>query len=139
MKSTRLRLVLLLPVLAWLLAGCQGGEVARSIQLANQVREASGARPVLSNPTLQAKAQSWADVLASRGTLVHSNLAQGTGGGWRALGENLAKATSVDDAHRLFMNSSSHRSTMLDRRYSQVGIGVAVRGGTYYVVQVFGG
>lgn len=63
MKSTRLRLVLLLPVLAWLLAGCQGGEVARSIQLANQVREASGAWPVLSNPTLQAKAQSWADVL----------------------------------------------------------------------------
>ncbi|MEZ5237600.1 MAG: hypothetical protein R2716_01100 [Microthrixaceae bacterium] len=64
---------------------------------------------------------------------MHSNLAQGTGGGWRALGENLAKATSVDDAHRLFMNSSSHRSTMLDRRYSQVGIGVAIRGGTYYV------
>ena len=139
MNKTRIRLLFLLPVLGLLLAGCQGSEVARSIQLTNQVREARGAHPVLSNPTLQAKAQSWADTLASRGHLVHSNLAEGTGGGWRALGENLAKANSVDSAHRLLMNSASHRSTMLDGRYSQVGVGVAVRGGTFYVVQVFGG
>ncbi|MCB1270516.1 MAG: CAP domain-containing protein [Microthrixaceae bacterium] len=138
-KARRLVALAVLPLVAWLVTGCQGAEVARSIQLTNQAREARGTQPVVSNSTLQAKAQSWASVLASQGRLVHSNLAEGTGGGWRALGENLAEAHSVDEAHQLFMNSSAHRSTMLDGRYSQVGVGVAVRNGTYYVVQVFGG
>lgn len=139
MNRTRTRLILLLPIVALLLSACQGADTARSIQLTNQVREARGAQPVLSNATLQSKAQAWADLLASQGRLVHSNLAQNSGGGWRALGENLAKARSVDEAHQILMNSSRHRSTMLDRRYSQVGVGVSIRGGTYYVVQVFGG
>lgn len=94
---------------------------------------------VLNNPTLAAKAQGWAEVIASQGRLVHSNLAEGAGSGWRALGENLAKAHSIDEAHSLFMNSPPHRSTLMSSRYSQVGIGIAKRGGTYYVVQVFGG
>lgn len=139
MLTRRYRIVLLVPVMALLLSACEGSDVARSIQLANEAREAAGVGVVVSNPTLQAKAQGWAEVLASRGSLVHSNLAEGAGSGWRALGENLAKAGSMEAAQGLFMNSSSHRTTMLSSRYSQVGVGVARRGGTYYVVHVFGG
>lgn len=139
MSIHRLRPLLLLPAVALILTACQGSEVARSIQLTNQAREASGMPVVLHNPTLASKAQGWAEVIASRGQLVHSNLADGAGPGWRALGENLAKARSIEEAQNLFMNSRSHRSTLLSERYSQVGIGVAKRRGTYYVVQVFGG
>ncbi len=139
MKISRTKLLLLVPVLALLLSSCQGTEFARSIQLTNQYRAAHGVHPVLNNATLQAKAQNWADVLASQGRLVHSNLASGAGSGWRALGENLAVAGSIDEAHRLFLNSSSHRRTLVSSRYNQVGVGVAQRGGMYYVVQVFGG
>ena len=137
--KTRAKTLLLVPVLAFLLAGCEGGEFARSIQLTNQYREAHGVHVVLNNATLQAKAQNWAEVLAAEGRLVHSNLAEGAGGGWNALGENLAMAGSIDEAHQLFVNSSSHRRTLVSSRYNQVGVGVATRGGRYYVVQVFGG
>lgn len=139
MNTRHLRLLLLVPVLALFLTACQGSEVAQSIQLTNQAREAAGLPAVISNSTLQAKAQSWANLLASRGSLVHSNLAEDSGGGWRALGENLAKASSIEEAQRLFMNSQSHRSTLLSSKYSQVGVGVASSGGRYYVVHVFGG
>jgi len=106
--KTRAKTLLLVPVLAFLLAGCEGGEFARSIQLTNQYREAHGVHVVLNNATLQAKAQNWAEVLAAEGRLVHSNLAEGAGGGWHALGENLAMASSIDEAQQLFVNSPSH-------------------------------
>ena len=139
MTTRRVRLILLIPALALLLTACEGSEVARSIQLTNQAREAAGKDVVVHNPTLQAKAQNWANRLAAHGSLVHSNLAENAGGGWRALGENLAMAGSVEEAQQLFMNSPSHRSTQLSSRYSQVGVGVASGNGRYYVVHVFGG
>ena len=37
------------------------------------------------------------------------------------------------------MNSPSHRSTMLDRRYTRFGVGVSVVNGRYYTAQVFAG
>ncbi|MFV0316579.1 MAG: CAP domain-containing protein [Microthrixaceae bacterium] len=139
LKPTRVKLLLLVPVLAVLLAGCEGGEFVRSIQLTNEYRLSQGVHPVLDNPTLRAKAQNWADVLAAQGRLVHSNLADGAGPGWRALGENLAMARSVEEAQSLFVNSGSHRATLTSARYNQVGVGVTYRNGYYYVVQVFGG
>ncbi|MCZ7631765.1 MAG: CAP domain-containing protein [Microthrixaceae bacterium] len=139
MTTRRLRPLLLVPVIALVLTACQGSEVARSIQLTNQAREAAGLAVVIHNPTLQAKAQNWANLLAAHGSLVHSNLAEDAGSGWRALGENLAKAGSIEEAQRLFMDSPAHRSTQLSSRYSQIGVGVASNGGTYYVVHVFGG
>lgn len=139
MTTRHFRLILLVPVIALFLSACQGSEVARSIQLTNEAREAAGAPVVISNATLQAKAQNWANLLASRGSLVHSNLAEGSGGGWRALGENLAKAGSIEEAQDLLMNSRAHRSTLLSSKYTQIGVGVTKRDGSYYVVHVFGG
>lgn len=139
MTKNRVRTLVALPILAALLAACQGSEFARSIQRVNEERESRGTHVVLNNPTLQAKAQQWAEVLASQGRLVHSNLADGVGPGWRALGENLATAGSIDRAHELLMSSSAHRSTLLSGRYDSIGVGVASADGRYYVVQVFGG
>ena len=139
MTKQRLLALVALPLVAVLLSGCLAADRARSIELVNAERQSRGIRAVVDHPTLTDKAQGWAEYLASRRTLVHSNLAQGAGSGWRALGENLAMAGSVDEAHRLLMQSASHRATLLDGRYSHIGVGVATNGNRVFVVQVFGG
>lgn len=139
MKTKNLKLLIAIPILVAIVTSCIGLEFAQSIQKVNVERQSRGTHPVLNHPTLQAKAQGWADTLAARGRLTHSNLADGAGGGWRALGENLAMAGSIQEAHNLLMGSRSHRSTILSGKYSHIGVGVAYANGRYYVVQVFGG
>ena len=131
--------LLVVPLVAMVLSGCLPADRARSIELVNYERERRGTHVVTSHPTLTDKAQGWAEYLARRGTLVHSNLWSGAGSGWRYLGENLAMAGSVDEAHRLLMGSPSHRATLLAGKYSRIGVGIAYRGDRIFVVQVFGG
>jgi uncharacterized protein YkwD len=57
--------------------------------------------------------------------------------GWKTLGENVARAGSVSDAHRQFMTVVSERTNVLGRGYVKVGIGVASFAGRIYVVEVF--
>lgn len=114
-------------------------ESAETAQLINNERRARGIPELHLNPTLIDKAQDWADHMARQGRVSHSNLRQGVGTGWRSLGENVGWARSVGEMHSLFMASSGHRSTMLDRRYSSYGVGVAVVNGRYYTVHVFAG
>lgn len=139
MKTRHARLLIAVAILAALGTSCIGLEFTQSIAMVNSERESRGTHPVLNHPTLQAKAQAWADTLAASGTLAHSNLADGAGSGWRALGENLAMAGSIKEAHNLLMGSSSHRANMLSGKYSHIGVGVAYANGRYFVVQVFGG
>lgn len=57
--------------------------------------------------------------------------------GWKTLGENVARAGSLADAHRQFMTTASERANVLGRGYVTVGIGVATFAGRVYVVEVF--
>jgi uncharacterized protein YkwD len=139
MTTKRTAALLVLPLTLLLLTSCLAPHSLHSLQLVNESRGASGVHPVVDNATLAAKAQSWAEVLAARGSLAHSNLADGAGPGWQALGENVAMAGSVDEAHRLFLNSPAHRSTMLSGRYTHLGVGTAEANGRISVVQVYGG
>ncbi len=52
-------------------------------------------------------------------------------------GENLAKTTSANNAITLFMNSSAHRNTLLNSRFSETGVGIAQIGRQIYVTQMF--
>ena len=60
---------------------------------------------------------------------------------WKLLGENVAKAKSDKAAHRALYASPSHRSNMLESRFTKVGIAVAVdaKTGELWVAQMFGG
>lgn len=138
MKIRRTAAFLALP-LTLLLTSCLAPHSLHSLQLVNESRGAAGVHPVADHATLAAKAQAWAEVLAARGSLAHSNLADGAGPGWQALGENVAMAGSVDEAHQLFLNSGPHRSTMLSGRYTHIGVGTAESNGRIFVVQVYGG
>jgi hypothetical protein len=58
-------------------------------------------------------------------------------GDWRLLGENVGMGPSCESLHNAFMDSPGHRANILESRYNQLGIGVAIRDGTIYVTEVF--
>jgi hypothetical protein len=58
--------------------------------------------------------------------------------GWSAVGENVGVGASVDDIHRAFMASATHRHAILSEEFTEVGIGVEVDAdGALWVVEVF--
>ncbi len=109
-----------------------------SAVLINAERSNRKIPPLLLDDRLINKAQAWAEQMARRGSVSHSNLRDGVGSGWTRLGENVGWAYSVPQAHSLFMNSSAHRASILNRAYTKYGTGVAKVGDKLYVVQVFG-
>lgn len=123
-------------VIAALLAtSCQPVQV---IKLVNEERAAYNLKPLQNSNDLGIKAQRWADAIAQEGKLVHSNLASEINSGWHIVGENLAVANSIEEIHRILMESPSHRANILNPRFTHVGIGVTQRTGhMYWVVQVF--
>lgn len=130
----------LLVSLAVIVTSCtRNGEAWESLSRVNDARAARGLPTLAIDDVLVDKAQNWAEHMARTGSVRHSVLSADVGGGWRALGENVGWARSVEEAHNLFMNSSAHRGAILSGRYSKIGTGVAIVGGRYYVVQVFGG
>lgn len=61
---------------------------------------------------------------------------------WRAIGENIAYNRGYQDpvakAVQLWLNSSSHKSNMLDPNWRESAVGVAIASdGSYYFTQVF--
>lgn len=58
--------------------------------------------------------------------------------GWSAVGENVGVGASVDDIHRAFMASATHREAILSEGFTEIGLGVEVDAeGSLWVVQVF--
>jgi len=105
----------------------------------NQERTGRGLKPLGYDGQLAAKASAWAEVLAGRGDLSHSNLADGVSPGWRALGENVGYGGTVLAVHGGFLDSPEHRAVMLSRAYKTMGVGVVERDGTTWVVEVYKG
>lgn len=127
-------------VFALVATGCtKNPQSAETARLINNERARRGIRQAQLDVRLVNKAQAWADHMAASGRVSHSTLSSGVGTGWRYLAENVGWARSVGEMHSLFMASPSHRAAILDGRYSRVGTGVAIRGGRYYVVHVYGG
>ena len=125
--------------LAVVASGCtSNGDAWNSAVLVNQARHANGVPDVHLDDVLTRKAQSWAENMAANGVR-HSTLTDGVGSNWRVLGENVGWARSVEEMHRMFLDSRAHRTTMLDRRYTRFGVGIAVVDGRYYTVQVYAG
>lgn len=129
--------VVLLALLA-LLTGCQRELGGKSLQLINESRAAHGLPALRWDQQAAQKAQKWAERLARQGRLEHSNLSDGMTG-WRRLGENVGYHSSVENVHRLFLGSPTHRQTMLSRSYDAVGIGAVVKDGRVWIVQVYRG
>jgi hypothetical protein len=104
----------------------------------NSARRSAG-RPVLSvRADLAAVAYRHAQRMASKESLYHNPNLGSEVRGWQAVGENVGRGGDVSSLHQAFMHSSTHRANILDRDYTEVGVGVVVDGdGIMWVTEVF--
>lgn len=113
------------------------GAEADFVGRTNALRAKLGLPGLSSNGTLVAKAQQWAEYMASVGAISHSNLADGAPGEWTRLGENVGRGPSVDAIHKALVASPEHYQNLTDPGFRYVGVGVVNANGTFYVSEVF--
>jgi uncharacterized protein YkwD len=112
----------------------------------NTVRKANGAPAWTYNPRLEDAARAQARLMAQKDTLSHDlgvTLRQRvtTAGYLGAVGENVAKGyTNLQGAIEGWMNSSGHRSTLLNSKFTEFGLAVArSSSGKLYWAMIAGG
>lgn len=105
---------------------------AQLFALVNGERERVGLRPLVWDPALMAIARQHATEMFELGYFAHDSPITGSpfdrmakaGIRFRAAGENLAFAPSVDVAHRSLMNSPGHRANILSPDFGRGGFGI---------------
>ncbi|MGZ4595742.1 MAG: CAP domain-containing protein [Actinomycetes bacterium] len=103
----------------------------------NQARTSHGLPRYATRSDLVAVARAQAGRMASSSRLYHNpNLTRDVHN-WRWVGENVGYGPDATLVHTAFMNSAPHRANILDHDYTEVGVGVVVRGGRVWVAEVF--
>lgn len=105
---------------------------ARMLELLNAERASRGLKLLQPDETIRAAARRHSADMFERGYFAHVNpdgkspfdRMRELGVRFRAAGENLALAPTVEVAHNGFMNSQGHRDNILNPAYGRVGIGV---------------
>ncbi|MGH2656415.1 MAG: CAP domain-containing protein [Actinomycetota bacterium] len=94
----------------------------------NEARDERGARELGMRKFLVRAARRHSRQMASSGQLVHStDLASYVGSrSWSIIGENIGYGPSMDVLHDAFMDSPPHRKNQLNRRFRNIGVGMAV-------------
>ena len=103
------------------------------LALVNRARAENGLEPVEVDPTIRDVARAYSTTMFQQGFFAHVDQNGATpfdrmragGATFRAAGENLALAPTVQIAHDGLMNSPGHRANILNPRYRRIGIGVA--------------
>lgn len=124
----------------WSLAPAEAAsaEAQRLLSLLNGARSRSGLAPISFDPTLNSIAQGHAQRMASQGKIFHNGSYPSGAGSYQSYGENVGSSSgNIDDVHRAFMNSATHRANILKPAFNLVGIGVARYAGGVMVVQDF--
>ena len=103
----------------------------------NQARSSRGAPQLTTRAHLVAVAREQAVRMANRSTLYHNPNLTSDVSNWRWVGENVGYGPDADTVHVAFMNSPAHKANILDRDYTEVGIGSVVRNGRVWVAEVF--
>ncbi len=121
-----------------LLTACNPQLEDRDAALVNALRKRVAVPALVRSAELNNKARAQADRMANAGRIFHStNLASGVSPGWTLIGENVAVAGSLESAQAALEKSPGHYANMTNRKFKQIGIGVTVKNGKVYVVQVF--
>jgi len=103
----------------------------------NQARAARGLPRLATRAQLVAVARDWARTMATRSRLYHNPRLTTEVSNWRWVGENVGYGPDALTLHAAFMNSPGHRANILDRDYTEVGVGVVSVDGRVWVAQVF--
>ncbi|MEX1125027.1 MAG: CAP domain-containing protein [Acidimicrobiia bacterium] len=119
-------------------AGFNPGYESEFASKINSLRSSNGLSALTRDGSLDAAARAWAQRMAERGDLSHSDIGRFLPP-WSAAAENVGSGGSVSSLFDLLAGSSGHRSNMLGG-YTHVGIGVWVDGsGTLWTAHVFTG
>jgi uncharacterized protein YkwD len=103
----------------------------------NHARTSRGIPALHVSASLVRVARAQAARMASRDLLYHNPNLTTDVKHWRYVGENVGYGPSAKTVHRAFMHSPPHRANILDRDYTQVGIGSVTKNGRTWVAQVF--
>jgi uncharacterized protein YkwD len=123
-------------------------EERQALELVNRDRRIDGLAVLAADPVLAQLAHEYARDMVTRGFFSHENpeglnpfdRMRKEGVVFRYAGENLAINGSIAAAEQAFMGSPPHRANILNRHFSQIGIGVCHDNtGAVYVVQEFSG
>ena len=138
----RLRLVAALAVLfaIWFpaLASADGAKERQFTDLVHRERAAAGVPAYAEKVDLADVARGQAERMAREQRLYHNPRLGDEVQNWDAVGENVGRGPSVEEIHRAFMDSPTHRSEILSTDFTEVGVGVAIAAdGEIWVAQVF--
>jgi uncharacterized protein YkwD len=108
------------------------------LSLVNQERIREGLPPVKADPEIAEVARAHSRDMFAKGYFAHQNIEgkspfdriQEAGVQYKAAGENLALAPTLDIAHNGLMNSPGHRANILRKDFGRLGIGI-LDGGRY--------
>jgi uncharacterized protein YkwD len=118
----------------------------RAVELLNADRAKNGLSALKTNSQLTSLAGDYAQDMINRNFFAHNNpegqtpfdRMKNAGISYTYAGENLAINSNVTAAETAFMNSSGHRANILNKNYTDVGVGVRYNNnGSAYVVQEF--
>jgi uncharacterized protein YkwD len=126
----------------------RGEQISKLLELTNRERISFGSAPLTLSEALNQSAQNHAQDLALHNFVSHTgsdgssigSRADRANYSWRTLGENIYRGvnSSPERAIAGWMRSAGHRRNLLDRRFSEVGFGIAQRGVYTFFVQVLG-
>jgi len=117
-----------------------------AVELLNADRAENGLSALKTNSQLTSLAGDYAQDMIDRNFFAHNNpegqtpfdRMKNAGISYTYAGENLAINNNVTAAETAFMNSSGHRANILNKNYTEVGVGVRYNSnGSAYVVQEF--
>ena len=103
----------------------------------NHAREANGVPKLATRSALVSVARSWAATMASQTRLYHNPELTSDVDNWRWVGENVGYGPDALTVHVAFMSSPAHKANILDRDYTEVGVGSVYRNGRVWVAEVF--
>ena len=103
----------------------------------NSARSARGAHRLVTRSDLVRVARAQAQRMAARNLLYHNPRLAREVRNFRWVGENVGYGPDVSRVHNAFMASPGHKSNLLDRDYTEVGVGAVWRGDRVWIAQVF--
>ena len=103
----------------------------------NGARASRGIPRLVTRSSLVQVAREQARRMAGSSRLYHNPRLTSDVTNWRWVGENVGYGPTVASVHTAFMNSPAHKANILDRDYTEVGIGVVVANGRVWVAEVF--
>jgi uncharacterized protein YkwD len=103
----------------------------------NKARANKGKKNVTLDPELSKIARRHSKSMGEKNELVHTKNLGGKVTKWKSLGENIGYGDSVNQLHKMFMNSEVHKDNILKSEFRYIGVGTVKKGGWLWVTVIF--